>query len=164
LNIAHVCYIVAQSMTTNSVVRARIDEADKAEASAVLAAMGLTLSDRFPHAGEADRQGKGAAVRTAGSERGNHRGDEGCAPRRADHRRPAGETAREPECGLLSTPAALAAITNASNRGVTAGAPIRHLLVIKAPGHARMPFARLRADHHAGIQGRGSCGQSRACG
>jgi DNA-damage-inducible protein J len=34
-------------MTTNSVVRARIDEADKAEASAVLAAMGLTLSDAF---------------------------------------------------------------------------------------------------------------------
>jgi DNA-damage-inducible protein J len=34
-------------MTTNSVIRARIDEADKAEASAVLAAMGLTLSDAF---------------------------------------------------------------------------------------------------------------------
>ncbi len=34
-------------MTTNAVVRARIEEADKAEASAVLAAMGLTLSDAF---------------------------------------------------------------------------------------------------------------------
>ena len=34
-------------MTTNSVVRARIAEADKVEASAVLAAMGLTLSDAF---------------------------------------------------------------------------------------------------------------------
>ena len=34
-------------MTTNSVVRARIEESDKAEASAVLAAMGLTLSDAF---------------------------------------------------------------------------------------------------------------------
>lgn len=34
-------------MTANSVVRARIDERDKAEASAVLGAMGLTLSDAF---------------------------------------------------------------------------------------------------------------------
>ena len=34
-------------MTTNSVVRARVEEADKVEASAVLAAMGLTLSDAF---------------------------------------------------------------------------------------------------------------------
>ena len=34
-------------MGENSVVRARIDEATKEEASAVLAAMGLTLSDAF---------------------------------------------------------------------------------------------------------------------
>jgi DNA-damage-inducible protein J len=34
-------------MTANSVVRARIKETDKAEATAVLAAMGLTLSDAF---------------------------------------------------------------------------------------------------------------------
>jgi len=34
-------------MGENSVVRARIDEATKREASAVLAAMGLTLSDAF---------------------------------------------------------------------------------------------------------------------
>ncbi len=34
-------------MTENSVVRARIDEATKSEAAAVLAAMGLTLSDAF---------------------------------------------------------------------------------------------------------------------
>lgn len=34
-------------MTANSVVRARVDESDKAEASAVLGAMGLTLSDAF---------------------------------------------------------------------------------------------------------------------
>jgi DNA-damage-inducible protein J len=34
-------------MTANSVVRARIEEADKVEATAVLAAMGLTLSDAF---------------------------------------------------------------------------------------------------------------------
>lgn len=34
-------------MTENSVVRARIDEATKAEAAAVLATMGLSLSDAF---------------------------------------------------------------------------------------------------------------------
>ena len=34
-------------MTENSVVRARIDENTKAEATAVLKAMGLTLSDAF---------------------------------------------------------------------------------------------------------------------
>lgn len=34
-------------MIENSVVRARIDEATKSEAAAVLAAMGLTLSDAF---------------------------------------------------------------------------------------------------------------------
>lgn len=34
-------------MTENSIVRARIDEATKTEAAAVLAAMGLSLSDAF---------------------------------------------------------------------------------------------------------------------
>ncbi len=34
-------------MTANSVVRARIDERIKVEATAVLAAMGLTVSDAF---------------------------------------------------------------------------------------------------------------------
>ncbi len=34
-------------MAENSVVRARIDEATKAEAAAVLASMGLSLSDAF---------------------------------------------------------------------------------------------------------------------
>jgi DNA-damage-inducible protein J len=34
-------------MTENSVVRARIDETTKTEAAAVLAAMGLSLSDAF---------------------------------------------------------------------------------------------------------------------
>ena len=34
-------------MTANSVVRARIDESIKNEAAAVLAAMGLTVSDAF---------------------------------------------------------------------------------------------------------------------
>jgi DNA-damage-inducible protein J len=34
-------------MTENSAVRARIDEATKNEAAAVLASMGLTLSDAF---------------------------------------------------------------------------------------------------------------------
>jgi DNA-damage-inducible protein J len=35
------------AMTTNTVVRARIDERIKEEASALLAAMGLTVSDAF---------------------------------------------------------------------------------------------------------------------
>lgn len=34
-------------MPENSVVRARVEKSDKAEATAVLAAMGLTLSDAF---------------------------------------------------------------------------------------------------------------------
>ncbi|MEO7026549.1 MAG: type II toxin-antitoxin system RelB/DinJ family antitoxin [Caulobacteraceae bacterium] len=34
-------------MTANAIVRARIDEGIKAEASAVLGAMGLTVSDAF---------------------------------------------------------------------------------------------------------------------
>jgi DNA-damage-inducible protein J len=34
-------------MTENAVIRARIDQATKAEATSVLAAMGLTLSDAF---------------------------------------------------------------------------------------------------------------------
>lgn len=34
-------------MTENTVVRARIDEATKSEAAAVLASMGLSLSDAF---------------------------------------------------------------------------------------------------------------------
>jgi DNA-damage-inducible protein J len=37
----------ARSMAVNSVVRARIDERIKSEAAAVLAAMGLTVSDAF---------------------------------------------------------------------------------------------------------------------
>jgi DNA-damage-inducible protein J len=42
-------YIVAQEneMATNDVVRARIDAKTKAEASAVLATIGLTVSDAF---------------------------------------------------------------------------------------------------------------------
>lgn len=44
-------YNVAQSgvvdMTENTVVRARIDEATKTEAAAVLASMGLSVSDAF---------------------------------------------------------------------------------------------------------------------
>jgi DNA-damage-inducible protein J len=43
-NVAHK---EASAMTENSVVRARIDEATKTEAAAVLAAMGLSLSDAF---------------------------------------------------------------------------------------------------------------------
>lgn len=45
------CYIVAQkeafNMAENDIVRARIDGRIKTEAAAVLAAMGLTVSDAF---------------------------------------------------------------------------------------------------------------------
>jgi len=48
-NRAHLCYIVAQGdiAMTNTVVRARIDEHVKEEAAAVLATIGLTVSDAF---------------------------------------------------------------------------------------------------------------------
>jgi DNA-damage-inducible protein J len=49
-NPAALCYIVAQgetTMTNNTVVRARIDERVKEEAAAVLATIGLTVSDAF---------------------------------------------------------------------------------------------------------------------
>ena len=51
-------------MTENAIVRARIDEAIKAEASAVLSAMGLTVSDAF-RMDDADRSREGPALRTA---------------------------------------------------------------------------------------------------
>lgn len=46
---AWLCYIVAQGdiAMTNTVVRARIDEHVKEEAAAVLASIGLTVSDAF---------------------------------------------------------------------------------------------------------------------
>jgi len=48
---SHLDYNVAQQevepMAENTVVRARIDEATKSEAAAVLAAMGLSVSDAF---------------------------------------------------------------------------------------------------------------------
>jgi len=43
-------------MAENSVVRARIDERIKEEAAAVLAAMGLTVSDAFPPNDGPDRK------------------------------------------------------------------------------------------------------------
>jgi DNA-damage-inducible protein J len=48
-NRACLCYIVAQGdiAMTNTVVRARIDEHVKEEAAAVLATIGLTVSDAF---------------------------------------------------------------------------------------------------------------------
>lgn len=55
-------------MTENTVVRARINERIKNEASAVLASIGLTAFGCLPHDDDAHRQGKGAAVRTPGAE------------------------------------------------------------------------------------------------
>ena len=50
-------------MATNSIVRARINERIKAEAAAVLGAMGLTVSDAFRMLMVRGGGGKGAAVR-----------------------------------------------------------------------------------------------------
>jgi hypothetical protein len=36
--------------------------------------------------------------------------------------------------------------------GVAAGAPVGELVFVEAYGHARMPFAGIRADHRAGIE------------
>jgi hypothetical protein len=55
-------------MAANQLVQARIDGGVKAEAAAVLAAMGLTVSDAVRLLLTRNRARKGAAVRAAGSE------------------------------------------------------------------------------------------------
>lgn len=55
-------------MPANVVVRARIDEHTKEEVAAVLAAMGLTLSDAFRLPTDPDRPRKDAAVRAVGTQ------------------------------------------------------------------------------------------------
>ena len=109
-------------MTANTVVRARIDEKIKKEAAAVLEAMGLTVSDAFrlmivkiakekalpfeplvpnEETIEAMKAARRGELTTVG---------------------PAGEAAREPECGLLNTPAAFDATTSGRNRADTPSA------------------------------------------
>ncbi|MGH7115432.1 MAG: hypothetical protein ACREE9_13160 [Stellaceae bacterium] len=58
-----------------------MDAQTKTEAAAVLKAMGLTVARRVPPDDGEDRQGEGAAIRTSGAERGDHRGDQGRASR-----------------------------------------------------------------------------------
>ena len=53
---------------SHAVVRARIDDALKTEASAVLKAMGLTVSDAFPLMMVEIAKGKGPALRAAGAQ------------------------------------------------------------------------------------------------
>ena len=107
-------------MTADAVVRARINEQTKNEAAAVLKAMGLTVSDAFRLMMVKIAKEKALPVRAAGSERGNDRDDEGCSVRRADDRRPARKADRQPECGMLNSPAAFGATTSARNRDGTA--------------------------------------------
>ena len=52
----------------NTVVRARIDEKIKAEASTVLGAIGLTVSDAFPPDDGAHRHRKVSSFRAAGAQ------------------------------------------------------------------------------------------------
>src|SRR6516162_7432661 len=107
-------------MTANSVVRARIDEQTKNEAAAVLKAMGLTVSDAFRLMMVKIAKEKALPFEPLVP---NEETIEAMkAARRAYDRRPAGEAAAEPECGLLNTPAAFAATTDASNRDGTASA------------------------------------------
>ncbi len=69
-------------MPENAVVRARIDERIKEEASAVLAAMGLTVSDAFRML--LFRVARTRRCRSSlSAQRGNRRRDQGGAPRRA---------------------------------------------------------------------------------
>ena len=70
-------------MATNAVVRARIDGRVKDEAAAVLAALGLTVSDAFRLLLVRGGEREGAAVRAAGPEREDRPRDEGRASGKA---------------------------------------------------------------------------------
>ena len=65
------------TMAANQLVQARIDGAIKEEAAAVLAAMGLTVSDAVRLLLTRVAQEKAPAVRAADSKYHNHQGDEG---------------------------------------------------------------------------------------
>ena len=107
-------------MTENSVVRARIDAATKSEAAAVLAAMGLSLSDAFRLLLKRVAAEKALPfeplvpnAETVDAMKAARRGDVVSVGKT---RRPS----REPECGLLAIRAASNAITDARNPGSTA--------------------------------------------
>ena len=92
-------------MAANQLVQARIDGAVKEEAAAVLAAMGLTVSDAVRLLLTRNCAGKGPAVRAADSKRRHHRGDEGSPKGRpASVRQRAGPHGRS-ACAGLSAPA-----------------------------------------------------------
>ncbi len=107
-------------MTANSVVRARIDERIKNEAAAVLAAMGLTVSDAFRLM--MIKIAKEKALPFEPLVPNEETIEAMKAARRAGDRRAAGEAAREPECGLLNTLAVLGATTSGKSRDGTASA------------------------------------------
>ena len=64
-------------MAANQLVQARIDGAVKEEAAAVLAAMGLTVSDAVRLLLTKVAQEKATTVRAADAKRRHYRGDEG---------------------------------------------------------------------------------------
>ena len=67
-------------MPANHLVQARIDGAVKEEATAVLAAMGLTVSDAVRLPVDQGGAGEGPTIRAVDPQRRHHRGDEGSPP------------------------------------------------------------------------------------
>lgn len=95
----------------NEIVQARIDRAVKKEAAAVLAAMGLTVSDavRLLLTG---RTREGAALRSAGPQCCHHGSNEGSPRRQPSAVRDRRGPRRRSACGRLSGPAGLSAIVS----------------------------------------------------
>jgi DNA-damage-inducible protein J len=106
-------------MSANSIVRARIDEKIKNEAADVLRAMGLTVSDAFRMMMVKIAKEKALPFEPLVP---NEETIEAMkAARRGERdRRPAGEAALKPECGLLNTPAGSSATTSGRNWDGTA--------------------------------------------
>jgi DNA-damage-inducible protein J len=104
-------------MPENSVVRARIDEATKSEAAAVLASMGLSLSDAFRLLLKRVAAEKALPfeplvpnAETVEAMKAARRGDVVTT-----------ESSRESDRGLLNIPTAPNGITGARNRDSAAG-------------------------------------------
>ena len=98
----------------NQLVQARIDREVKEEASAVLAAMGLTVSDAVRLLLTRIAREKALPFRAARSQRRDHRRDEGGARRRPAALRRRAKPPRRSACRRLSRPVGSSATTSAS--------------------------------------------------
>ena len=108
------------TMTANAVVRARIDERTKREASVALKKIGLTVSDAFRL-----MLVRVAAEKTLPFEPLNPNAETVAAMKaarqgRSSHGRQAGQTAAQSECGRLSTPLAFNVTTGEKRLAGTA--------------------------------------------